>query len=130
MKLEQIKEIINQYEELNKLARQKIAIMEEHDYDVYNTAKGIEEISFEDEIVYVRCDDSCMGCYDFLSFSFPLSLLALNDEELAVEIKRREEEREQKKKEEEENNKRREIEKRKEQDLETLRRLKEKYPDA
>lgn len=131
MNLAEIQTTLEKYQELVKLTRRKIAIMEKHDYDTYNTAKGIEDIYFEDEneTVHVRCDDSCMGCYDSLSFNFPVRFLALGDEELAAEIERRVDEREQRKKVEEENRRMRENEKRKEQELETLRKLKEKYPD-
>lgn len=128
MNLVEIQITIAKYQELEKLARQKIAIMEKHDYRAYGTARGIERISFDDELVYVVCDDTCLGHYDTLSFEFPVSLLALGDEELEVEINRRREERERKEIEDAEARKRKDLDLQKQRDLETLRKLKEKYP--
>jgi len=79
--LEQINEVIKNYNDLQALVEEKVAILEIID-NKYNTAKGIEEIKFEDDNVYVTCDNTCMGCYDSLSFSFPLVYLTLSDEKL------------------------------------------------
>ena len=66
--LEQIKKVITDYDKLVVLAKYKTKIMEELD-DKFNTARGIEKISFDGEgLVYVTCDDSCRGCYDSKSF--------------------------------------------------------------
>jgi hypothetical protein len=125
--LEQIKEVINNYDKLIALAETKIKIMEEID-NKYNTARGIESIDFySDSDVSVSCDDSCRGCYDSLSFSFPLIYLSLSDDELksVVEqnkVKRIEEER--LKKEQKELKEQNEKEQR---DLEQYKKLKEKF---
>ena len=101
--------------------------MEELD-NQFNTARGIEDISFDEEgSVYVRCDDSCRGCYDSTSFSFPLNYLSLNDDELKSVIeqakaKRIEEERV--KKEQKELKEQQDKEKR---ELEQYKKLKEKF---
>ena len=67
MNLEQINELIINYNKLIDLAKSKIKVIEGIDSQ-YNTARGIEEISFDIDAktVYVKCDDSCRGCYDSL----------------------------------------------------------------
>lgn len=82
MTLQQIENIIAQYNSLVELTNNKINILEQHDREKYNTARGIEEMSFDKDCVWVKCDDSCRGCYDSLSFSFPTKWLALDDQEL------------------------------------------------
>ena len=81
MKLEQIKDIIDNYEKLYQLASSKIEVLEKLDSQ-YSTLRGIEDISFYDDVVSVSCDNSCMGCYDTHSFSFPIIWLSINDSEL------------------------------------------------
>lgn len=86
MTLEQIKQTISNYDELINLATDKIKLMGSLD-SIYDTARGIEEISFDgDDIVHVRYDTTCYGCYDCDCFSFPLSYLSLDDSELKVAI--------------------------------------------
>lgn len=81
MKLEQIKDIIDNYEKLYQLATSKIEVLEKLDSH-YSTLRGIENISFYDDVVSVSCDNSCMGCYDTHSFSFPIIWLSKTDSEL------------------------------------------------
>jgi len=125
--LEQIKKVITDYDKLVVLAKYKTKIMEELD-DKFNTARGIEKISFDGEgLVYVTCDDSCRGCYDSKSFSFPLYYLSLNDGELksVVEkekIKRVEEEQAKKKQ-----NELKEQQEKENLELQQYQRLKKKF---
>ncbi len=125
--LEQIKEVISNYDKLIALVKTKIKIMEEID-NKYNTARGIESVDFySDSDVSVSCDDSCRGCYDSLSFSFPLSYLSLSDDELKAVVeqdkaKRVEEER--LKKEEKEL---KELKDKEQRELEQYKKLKQKF---
>ncbi len=81
MNIEQIKKIIQDYEELEKLTIFKIKVIESLD-NKYNTSRGIENISFYGDDISVTCNDTCMGCYDSLSFNFPLNWLSKTDSEL------------------------------------------------
>ena len=81
---EEILKIINNYNELIELAKKKIEVLEIIDKGRFNTSKGIEKVSFYDDMVDVICDDSCRGCYDSLSFSFPIYYLSLTDDELMI----------------------------------------------
>lgn len=81
MNLERINEIVDNYYELYDLAKAKIDVLEKID-DYYYTARGVEEISFDSDLVYVKCDDTCMGCYDSLSFTFPIIWLSKTNTEL------------------------------------------------
>lgn len=84
--LEQIKEVINNYDNLITLVKAKIKVIEKIDIK-YNTSRGIEGICFSsDNKVSVTCDDSFMGCYDSLSFNFPLEYLTLSDDELILVV--------------------------------------------
>jgi hypothetical protein len=78
MKLEQIKEIIENYEKLYELASSKIKVLENLDSQ-YTISRGIEDISFYDDMVNVICDDG-MGYYR--SFIFPTIWLSKTDSEL------------------------------------------------
>jgi len=123
---EQIDAVIENYGRLIALVKEKIKVIHKFDSQ-YNTNHGIEEIVFEDDSVYVRYDDTCRGCYDSSSFSFPLSYLTVQDDELkdiviaAKELrieqeKRAKEERQQKDKEDSEK-----------RDREQYKRLKKKF---
>lgn len=81
MKLEQIKDIIDNYEKLNQLASLKIEVLEKLDSS-YSTLRGIENISFYDDVVRVSCDNSFRSCYDTHSFFFPIIWLSKTDAEL------------------------------------------------
>jgi len=122
MNLEQINEIIANYDKLYALAESKIEVIEKLDSQ-YNTARGIEEISFDGDVVWVKCDDSCKGCYDSLSFTFPIAWLSKTDaelEELVVIQRELKSEKERKAKEKE----KKEAEQR---ELEQYQRLKAKF---
>lgn len=82
MNLEKIKSIIQDYDELDDLARERIKVLEGLD-SKYSTRRGIEDISFDGDKVYVTCDDTCRGCYDSHSFDFPVEWLCKSDDELA-----------------------------------------------
>lgn len=81
MELKEIKEIVNNYEKLYQLATEKIKVIEKLDSE-YTTSRGVEDISFYDDVVSVTCDDTCMSCYNARSFSFPIDWLAKTDAEL------------------------------------------------
>ena len=83
MNIQQINQIVSDYDALNQLAISKVDILKTIDPNEYSTYKGIEEIRYYDETVGVRCDDSSWGCYDQCSFEFPLTWLTKTDEELA-----------------------------------------------
>jgi len=128
MNLEEINEIIANYDKLNSLTESKIKIMERLD-SKYHTAKGIEEISFsmDEGDVWVECDNSCRGSYDSSSFSFPIAWLAKTDAELAeliVKEKELNEEKVRKIKEEKELKEKKETE---ERELKQYQKLKAKF---
>lgn len=122
MELKEIKEIVNNYEKLCQLATEKIKVIEKLD-SKYTTSRGIEDISFYDDVVSVTCDDTCMGCYDNLYFEFPIVWLSKTDDELKelVVIQR---EKERKAKEEKQLKDEQEAEQR---ELEQYKRLKAKF---
>lgn len=81
MNLEKINEIINNYNKLQSLVETKIEFIKKLNSQ-YSTKKGIEEISFDEENVLVKCDDSCRGCYSYFLFTFPIIWLSKPDDEL------------------------------------------------
>ncbi len=85
MNSDQINETISNYDKLIALAKDKIKILEKADTK-YSTLRGIETITFEDDKVWVKCDDSCRGSYDSHYFDFPISFLSLSDTELTNEV--------------------------------------------
>lgn len=126
MKLEEIKEIIHNYEKLYELATEKIKVIEKIDAE-YTTSKGIEIISFYDDTVSVTCDDTWMGCYDTRYFNFPIGWLSKTDaelEELVVTQRELKAEKERKEKEEKRLKEKKESEQR---ELEQYQRLKAKF---
>lgn len=126
MKLEEINEIVSNYYKLVVLAKEKIKIIEEFDSQ-YCTARGIEEISFESDYVNVKCDNSCRGCYDTLYFSFPISFLTKNEDELKNIVIYDKELRLEKERKAKEESKLKEKQDAEQRDLEQYKRLKEKF---
>jgi predicted Fe-S protein YdhL (DUF1289 family) len=126
MELKEIKEIVNNYEKLYQLATEKIKVIEKLDSE-YTTSRGIEDISFYDDVVSVTCDDTCLGCYDTRSFNFPIAWLSKTDAELEeiVAIHRElKAEKERKAKEEKQLKKKKEAEQR---EFEQYKRLRAKF---
>lgn len=126
MNLEQINEIISNYDKLVVLAKEKIKFLESLDSQ-YRTARGIESISFENEYVEVKCDDSCRGCYDTYYFSFPILFLSKSNEELEqiiIDLREVKEERERRQKEAE---KRKQEDAKEKSDFTLYQKLKEKF---
>ncbi len=123
MNKEEIYEIIERYEKVIKLARQKIDFIQKIDAKRYWTGNYIENIEIEDFDVLVRFDTSCRGSCESESFCFPLSWLYTSDEELEQIVI------EQKKKREEEDKKRKEalIKHQEEKEIKMLLELKAKY---
>ena len=75
----EIQKTITDYDTLIDLVNALAKKLQDIDYAKYNNARGITDIEFGGDIVYVTCDDTCMGCSDYLSFSFPLEFLWLDD---------------------------------------------------
>jgi hypothetical protein len=126
MNIEQINKIITNYDKLYILAKSKIKVLQQLDHQ-YNTARGIDEISFDEGKVYVKCDDSFRGCYDCLLFNFPITWLSKTDselEELVVTARELKAEEERKAKEEKQLKEKKESEQR---ELEQYQRLKAKF---
>ena len=86
MNIEQINKILSDYNELISLVKSKVSVLEPLD-SRYNTCRGIEEIIIEEGSVTVRCNDSFRGCYDTVSFDFPLEWLTIPDNELEEMVK-------------------------------------------
>lgn len=128
MNLEQINELIINYNKLIDLAKSKIKVIEGIDSQ-YNTARGIEEISFDidTKTVYVKCDDSCRGCYDSLSFEFPIEWLSKTDLELWEIVKSAMESRKAKARLDAEEKKNKEKIEAEQRELEQYKRLREKF---
>ena len=126
MKLEEIKEIIHNYKKLYELATEKIKVIEKLDAE-YTTSRGIEDISFCDDVVIVICNDTRMGCYDTRYFNFPIDWLSKTDaelEELVVIQRELKAEKERKAKEEKQLKEKKESEQR---EFEQYQRLKAKF---
>lgn len=126
MNLEQINEIITNYNILHNLAISKINVLEKLDKK-YRTGNYIEKITFGDDEVFVYCDDSYRDCYDTLSFSFPITWLSKADaelEELVLIEKELNAEKERKAKEEKQLEEKKKTEQR---ELEEYQRLKAKF---
>lgn len=86
MTQEQIKSFIDLYEPMMELIEKTVEKLQLVDFEAYRTGKGIERASIDTwngnttvDIVY---DDTCMGCYDQGSTSFPAEWLLLSEEEL------------------------------------------------
>jgi hypothetical protein len=126
MNIEEINGIISNYDKLVALTESKIKVIEKLDKQ-YNTARGIEEISFVMDDVLVKCDDSCRGCYDSSFFTFPIVWLSKTDaevEELVITAKELKDEKERKVKKEKQLKEKKEVEQR---ELEQYKRLKAKF---
>ena len=122
MNLEQINEIIANYNILYNLAISKINVLEKLDKK-YRTGNYIEKIKFGNDEVFVYCDDSYRDCYDTLSFSFPITWLSKADAELE-ELVELNAEKERKAKEEKQLEYMKKIE---QKELEEYQRLKAKF---
>ncbi len=126
MKIEQINETLANYAKLIELAESVILTIDTLD-KIYDTGRGIETISFEDDRVIVTCDDTCCGDRSSFNVYFPIKFLTMNEDELKQTIINDKElrlEREQKIKEEKHLK-----EKKRNEELEFLRyqQLKEKF---
>lgn len=84
MNIEKINTIFKDYDNLLELVYNVIKVLESTNRDKYNTSKGVENIEFDNykDRVYVTCDDSFRGCYDTISFSFPIEWLTKSELEL------------------------------------------------
>jgi hypothetical protein len=84
MDIEEIYSILDKYNDLLEITYNTIHKLEKIHFAKYNTARGIENIEFNDikNIIYVTCDDSFRECYDTMSFSFPMEWLTKSELEL------------------------------------------------
>ena len=85
MKQEEIKSIMGVYENLIEFVKAKAKVLSgtNSKYCIY---KGINSIYFEDDKVYVECDDSTCGTYETSTFSFPIEWLSMEDSELVSHV--------------------------------------------
>lgn len=101
--------------------------LDDHIWEVFSRYKKEEGFNFSnpetwnvnDNYIVFRGEDGCMGCYDPMSVSIPMKFFVDPDKELAnlemeIEEKRREDERLK-------------LERKKKEELDELKRLKEKY---
>lgn len=88
MREEQIINTIEQYHTLLEYTEKVINRLEALSPKLYTTSRGVEKIQFDKHLVWVTCDDTCRGCYDSYSFSFPISYLSMTDEQLLLEIEK------------------------------------------
>lgn len=126
MDSKKIVEIISNYDELIELTNLKIKVISKYD-SYYNTRRGIESIKFGPDDVNVVYDDTCMGCYDSGSFSFPIKWLSKSDEDLEQIVILNKELRLEKKRLKEEEKKKELKEKRDEKEKADYERLKKKF---
>lgn len=83
MTQEEIKLAIELHSKLEELVENVSNKLEKLDSKVYRTGNYIENISFENDLVYMTCDDSYSGCgKEYCHINFPISWLSLSDEEL------------------------------------------------
>lgn len=83
MTQEEINLAIESYSKLEELVEKVSNKLNQLDSKVYNTGNYIESISFENDLVYVTCDDSYSGCGKEYSYiDFPVSWLSLSNEEI------------------------------------------------
>ena len=126
MELNEINKVIADYDRLIQIVESKVAVIEKLD-SIYHTARGIDKVYFENDRVYVHCDNSFRGFTDTLYFDFPILWLTKSDKELEKLVIDERNAREKKKR---EMNARKELEDnaRKEQlELEQYLKLKSKY---
>jgi hypothetical protein len=96
MKAEKVQQIIADYNALEDHTLRVIDKLGILDSKMYGTARGINNISYDEKEVGVECDNSYCGDNDTHYFYFPISFLSMPDEELEqavlVEKQKREEE--------------------------------------
>lgn len=125
--LESVRQVIALYLRILEQAKSQITILEKLDYEKYSTFRGIEEITFNDGLVNVKCDDTCRGCYDTHYFDFPLEWMDKSEEELSIILKEAREKEEETKRKAQEEKKAKEEKEREQREMETYLRLKEKF---
>lgn len=124
MKLDKIKNILSDYNLLLKRAEEKIEVIQKYD-PKYDTLYGIEQITFEDNLVHVVFHD-CPNDTD--SFSFPIEWLCYEDDfELAEIVFAEKIKRDEKLLEAKKQHELKLKEESEKKDIETYLKLKEKY---
>ena len=129
MQLEEINKIIDNYKKLYDLAVAKIEVIEKLDTE-YHTARGIEDIDFNNDSVWVKCDDSCMGYYDSLSFVFPTEWLTKTDLELETIVVKARKDRERLALKKQREEKKLKEKKREQEEFERYQKLKAKFENC
>ena len=96
MKAEKIQQIIEDYNALEAHTLKVIEKLEKLDSKMYGTARGIDNITYDEKEIGVECDNSYCGDRDTHYFYFPTSFLSMTDKQLEkavlVEKEKREEE--------------------------------------
>lgn len=80
MKIEKIKQIVEDYDSLYLLALDKCEILSTLSTK-YAVIGGVTDIQFHDDVVYVKFDD------DKSFYTFPIEWLSLDDNELRATVK-------------------------------------------
>lgn len=130
MTIESINLIIENYTKLNNLVKDKVKILQANDSDMYNIMHGINDISFEDQLVYCTCDYGISGDLEVYTFSFPIEWLSLDDIQLKNVILNNKQDRLLRTKEEMETTDIQRLLDLEQQELETYERLKAKFANA
>jgi hypothetical protein len=126
MNLEQIHSAIKVYDKLVSLVYDKVKFMSSISSN-YSTNRGINDICFEEDQVQIVYNSSYRGYSDQDSFEFPITWLALNDEELKDVIEKKNQEEERIKLEREEARKKLEKEAKEKKERLEYERLKDKF---
>jgi DNA-binding transcriptional MerR regulator len=124
---EEIKSIIEAYNELNNLVVEKIEVLKKFDPCYYDTSRGVENISFYDDTVHIICDDFYFGCNSTEHFCFPLSYLSMDENDLKTVVQQDKEKREELNKKLKEQKENREKEEERIRELNEYNRLKQKF---
>jgi len=130
MKIQEIQEIVEKYNELQEHSETVIAKLTKLDSKEYDISRGIEEISIDLNFVYVTCDNTYRGCVDTIYFKFPISYLSMDDDELKNTVIEMKERREEKKRIEKEIAEKEERIKREERERQQYESLKKKFENT
>lgn len=94
MKIEQINDILNNYNILCDYVLYKLSIVYNMSYNLHIMKEDLDKITFEDDIVYVSYIDYCYGYSDTKTYSFPFKYLIMEDDNIkedCLKIKQEEE---------------------------------------
>lgn len=94
MNSKEARKIIKDYENLYDLIEGKFSLICETD-NHYKYARGIEEIEFHEDKIFIICDNSFSGVCDFVYNEIPFDLVFLDDDTLKETVLRLKKEREE-----------------------------------